>query len=230
MAAVDGIILETFDSIYARAAKRHGGDKALESMLPKPKTPAQLKRMRDDRYLSEMTACVFRSGFVWKIIENKWPDFEAAFDKFDTMTCAMLSDEDLERLATDARIVRNAKKIASVRKNAQFVRAVTEEHGSFGAYLAAWPVEDIVGLWDDLKRRGDRLGGATSGFFLRFVGKDTFMLSGDVVKALVRSRVVDKAPGSKKSLAAVQAAFNGWRDESKRPLCQISRVLACSVG
>ena len=177
-----------------------------------------------------MTACVFRSGFVWQVIEHKWPGFEAAFHGFDVMRCAMLSDEELEALSVDTRIVRNVKKITSVRNNAQFVRAVREEHGSFGRFVADWPVDDIVGLWTTLKKRGDRLGGATGAFFLRFIGKDTFMLSSDVVKALKKQRVVDKAPGGAKALAKVQAAFNAWRAESARPLCQISRVLACSVG
>jgi len=222
--------LQAFSSIYEKAAARKGGADELEALLPKPKTAAQLKKVGDDRYLAEMTKCVFRSGFVWQIIEHKWPGFEAAFDRFDTATCAMLSDEDLERLGEDERIVRNAKKIASVRANAQFIRDVKREHGSFGKYLADWPVDDIVGLWDDLKRRGDRLGGATGAFFLRFMGKDTFMLSGDVVKALVRAKVVDKAPSGKKALAAVQAAFNQWREESGRPLCAISRTLSCSIG
>jgi 3-methyladenine DNA glycosylase Tag len=222
--------LQAFSSIYEKAAARKGGAAELEALLPKPKSAAQLKKVGDDRYLSEMTKCVFRSGFVWQIIEHKWPGFETAFDKFDTTTCAMLSDEDLERLGEDERIVRNAKKIASVRANAQFIRDVKREHGGFGKYLADWPINDIVGLWDELKRRGDRLGGATGAFFLRFMGKDTFMLSPDVVKALVRAKVVDKTPSSKKALAAVQDAFNQWRDESGRSLCAISRTLSCSIG
>jgi 3-methyladenine DNA glycosylase Tag len=221
--------MEKFDKIFARAAKRKGGEAALEELLPKPKTPAQLKRTKDERYLAEMTRCVFRSGFVWQVIDHKWPGFEEAFDAFDPHACAMLSDEDLEKLSVDERIVRNPKKITSVRANAQFVRDIAEEHGSFGKWLADWPVENVVGLWDELKRRGNRLGGATGAFFLRFSGKDTFMLSPDVVKALIGQKVVDKAPSGKKALAAVQAAFNRWHDESGRPLCQISRVLSASV-
>jgi len=221
--------VEKFEKIFARASKRKGGDAALEELLPKPKTPAQLKRAGDDRYLAEMTRCVFRSGFVWQVIENKWPGFEDAFKSFDVRTCAMLSDEEIEKLAVDERIVRNLKKIMSVRANAQFVREVADEHGSFGKWLAEWPVEDMVGLWDELKRRGDRLGGGTGAFFLRFSGKDTFMLSPDVVKALIGQKVVAKMPSGKKDLAAVQGAFNRWREESGRPLCQISRVLSASV-
>ncbi len=114
--------MQSFSVIYEKAAARKGGAEALEALLPKPKSAAQLKRVTDDRYLAEMTKCVFRSGFVWQIIEHKWPGFEAAFDRFDTAACAMLSDEDLERLGADERIVRHGKKIASVRGNAQFVR------------------------------------------------------------------------------------------------------------
>ena len=157
------------------------------------------------------------------------PHFEAAFHGFDATGCAMLSDEELEALAVDERIIRNARKIQSVRKNAAYILEVREHHGSFGAYLASWPASDIFGLWADLKRRGDRLGGHTAGFFLRFVGKDTPMFSRDVVKALVQMEVVDREPTSKRDLAATQAAFNQWRAESGRDLCQISRVLACSI-
>ena len=222
--------MDDFASIFQRAAERKGGAEALEALLPEPASDAQLRALPDNRYLAEMTKCVFRSGFVWKIIENKWPGFEAAFHEFDVSACVMISDEELEQLCGDERIVRNAKKIESVVGNARFIREVRAECGNFGAYVAAWPVSDIVGLWAELKQRGSRLGGQTGRFFLRFVGKDTPMLSGDVVRALVDQGVVDKNPTSKKALAAVQAAFNTWHEESGRPLCQISRTLACSVG
>ncbi len=221
--------MDSFDSIFQRAAKRKGGKEELLLLLPKAKTLAGLKRVKDDAYLAEMTRCVFRSGFVWKIIENKWPGFEAAFHQFDVATCAMMSDEEQEGLTQDAQIVRHAKKIRSVPRNAAFILDVRDSHGSFGTYLATWPATDIVGLWDDLKRRGDRLGGQTGRYFLRFVGKDTPMFSKDVVKALVKLKVVDKEPTSKKALLQAQTAFNTWSQESGRSLCEISRVLACTV-
>jgi hypothetical protein len=70
----------------------------------------------------------------------------------------------------------------------------------------------------------------TGPFFLREVGKDTFLLTTDVVRALRREKVVTGDPTSKRSLAAVQRAFNAWHEESGRPLCQLSRILAFSVG
>lgn len=221
--------MDSFDSIFQRAAERKGGTAALEDILPKGTSSRTLKKRPDSYYLAEMTKCVFRSGFVWQIIESKWPGFEAAFDEFDVSGCAMLSDEDLERLASDERIVRNARKIQGVRANAQFVRDIRAEHDSFGAFLAAWPSEDFVGLWDLLKTRGDRLGGQTGRFFLRFVGWDSPILSEDVVKALIGQGVIEKAPTSKKALTAVQAAFNAWHEESGRPMAQISRTLSATI-
>lgn len=221
--------METFDSIFQRALERKGGAEALEALLPRAASAAELARVPDDRYLSEMTKCVFRSGFVWQIIEHKWPGFEEAFDGFDVSGCAMLGEEDLERLAADKRIVRHAAKIRSVPANAAFVLDVRAEHGGFGAYLASWPPEDFTGLWQDVKQRGNRLGGQTGRFFLRFVGKDTPVLSRDVLAALSSQGVIDKEPTSRRALARVQEAFDRWREESGRELCQISRVLSCSV-
>jgi len=225
----DKASVETFSSIFERAAKRKGGNKALEALLPKPKSPTALKKLADADVLSEMTKCVFRSGFVWKIIENKWPGFETAFHQFDVTRCAMLSDEELEELQQNTDIVRHGKKIQSVRSNAQYVLSVREEHGSFGKFLASWPQDDFVGLWADMKKRGDRLGGQTGRYFLRFIGRDTPMFSRDVVHALVALKVVDKEPTGKAALQLTQDAFNAWREESGRSFNEISRVLACSV-
>lgn len=219
-----------FDAIYERAAQRKGGSEALEAMLSKPRTPRGLKRITDDRYLSEMTACVFRSGFVWRIIENKWPAFEEVFHEFDTMACAMLGDEELEHITQDARIVRHAKKITAVRNNALFIREIKDQHGSFGSWIADWPVTDIVGLWAEMKKRGDRLGGQTGRYFLRFMGKDTPVLSRDVVRALIDAGVVEKEPTSKKALNQMQLAMNDWMEASGRSLTEISRILAFSTG
>jgi len=221
--------MDSFDSIFQRAVERKGGVQALEDILPEPVDDRTLKRRADSFYLAEMTKCVFRSGFVWQIIERKWPGFEVAFDGFDVSGAALLSDEDLERLAADERIVRNARKIHSVRGNAQFISDIRAEYDSFGAFLAAWPREDFVGMWMLLKKRGERLGGQTGRFFLRFVGWDTPVLSQDVVAALIGQGVIDRAPTSTKALASVQSAFNQWHEESGRPFCQVSRILSATV-
>ncbi|MNN83431.1 hypothetical protein D3C81_2004670 [compost metagenome] len=51
-----------------------------------------------------------------------------------------------------------------------------------------------------------------------------------MVAALKAQGIVDKAPTSQRDLAAVQAAFNQWREQSGRPLCQLSMMLAFTVN
>ena len=218
-----------FQDLFDLAAARKGGAAALEALLPLPESAAALARIPDDRWLAGMTKRIFQSGFVWRVIENKWPGFEAAFEGFEPRRWQMMSDEDLDRLVRDERIVRNAKKILTVRDNARLLCELAAERGSAAKVFADWPSEDYVGLLDLLKTRGSRLGGSTAQYFLRFMGKDSFMTAGDVAKALVREGVVDKPPSGKGALKKVQAAFNGWMEESGRPLTQISRVLAFTV-
>ncbi len=224
-----GVPVVGFDSIYQRAVARKGGRSELEALLPAAKSRAALVRTSDDRYLSEMARAIFRAGFVWKVVDNKWPGFESAFHEFSIREVAGLDEQDIDELATDTQIIRNRTKIAAVRDNARFVFEVMAEHGSFGRYLANWPEDDLIGLWADLHRRGSRLGGFTRAYFLRSVGKDVFLLTGDVTKALIGAGVVEKFPTSKKDLRATQAAFNAWRSETGRPYCELSRILACSV-
>ncbi len=222
--------MEPFERIWARAAARKGGDAALEAELPAVKSPAELRAIPDDRWLAGMSKRIFQAGFVWKVIEGKWEGFEAAFEGFDPARLAALSEGDIGRLLTDSRIVRNGQKILAVRHNAAFVSELAREHGSAGAFFAGWPDADFVGLLEVLKARGSRLGGFTGQAFLRYMGRDAFVLSGDVTAALAAAGVIRGKAASKRDMAAVQEAFNAWREESGRPLAHISKTLACSVG
>ena len=202
----------------------------VEDELPVPKTARQLSRTGDDRFLSAMAKQVFRSGFVWRVVEQKWPHFEQVFHGFDPTLVASMDDGDVHDLMQDEGVIRNLKKLQSVVANAHYVEDCAARHGSFAKMVSTWPGSDIVGLWLELKRNGSRLGGNTGPMMLRFCGKDTFILTDDVVKTLVEEGVVDKAPTSKKALLATQEAFNIWAEESGRPLCQVSRILALSQG
>jgi len=220
-----------FATIKARAAARKGGEAARTSLTPRAPDPAALAALGDDRVLASMTKRIFSAGFVWSVIESKWDGFEAAFLGFDVGRLLFEPDEFWERLCGDARIVRNPQKIMAVRANARFVADIASDHGSFGKFLAGWPVEDQVGLMALLAARGARLGGATAQYFLRFIGFDAFITSPDVI-ACLRDGGVDIAatPTSKKDRARIQAQFNAWRAESGLSATQISRICAMSIG
>ena len=209
---------------------RFGSAKALEAMLPQPRSDAELRALSDDRYLSLMSLRIFRAGLKHSLVDAKWPAFEEVFFGFDPEKVVLMGAERLESLMQDARLIRHLGKLKSVPRNAQFILDVRREKGSFGALIAGWPVSDIVGLWKYLAKRGNQLGGLSAPRFLRMVGKDTFVPTDDMVAALKAQGVIDKAPTSQKDLAAVQVAFNQWQAESGRPLCQLSVMLAHTVN
>ena len=221
--------LRKFSSIEALAEKHHG-KAGLKTLLAKHSEGADGLAGGDDRVLAGMTKAVFSAGFSWEVIEKKWPGFEEAFEGFDPHRVAFYGDDDIERLLKDARIVRNGAKIKATIANARFVVEAAKAHGSFAAFLRNWPVTDQIGLMEQFKKHAAHLGGSSAMYFLRFNGWDAFILSADVVKALIREGVVDKVPSSKAEMKAVQAAFNAWTQESKRPQREVSRILSYSVG
>jgi 3-methyladenine DNA glycosylase Tag len=177
-----------------------------------------------------MTRCIFRAGFVWRIIDYKWPGFENAFANFNPLAVAHFSDERLEQLAQDTTIVRHFTKIVAVRNNAVYVLDQQRRHGSFAAFIADWPTEDIVGLWLELKKQGSRLGGNSGPMMLRSMGKDTFLITKDVCDALVHHGFIDKfSVNSQRDLRRVQDIFNSLCEQSGRSLSEVSRILACTV-
>ena len=221
--------MRTFAELHARAARRKGGAAALEKLIPTPLSVAKLRAIPDDRWLAGMTRGVFQAGFVWKVVEHKWPGFEAALHGFDPHALAYLADEDLDKLLADTRIIRHHAKLLATRDNAQFVLDLAIEHGSAGAFFAASPATRFASLLTVLKKRGARLGGMTAQYFLRRMGVDAWVLSTDVVRVLVDEGVLHRPPSSQRDMAAVQAAFDGWCEQSGRDLTAVSRVLAMSI-
>ena len=221
--------MERFDSIYQRACERRGGETELDKLLPKVRSLRALSRDKDDRWLAQMTRCVFQAGFVWRVVDNKWDDFEDVFFGFPPSKIVMLSPEQIDRFAQNPRIIRNRQKVLGVQANAQFILDITEEHGSFGKFISRWPAQELIDLFMLLKKRGCRLGGMTGQRVLRNMGKDTFIVTGDVVRCLQRSGLdIADNPNSKRDLQRVQSTFNQWHEESELPFSHISRICALS--
>lgn len=221
--------MKSFKWIYEHVQQHKSGED-IEALLPVPKSVEQLKLTPDDRIFSDMTRRVFRAGLKHSVVDNKWPEFEKAFYGFDPEKISLMSDEQLENLMQNDKLIRHWGKIKSTRTNAIFMQDIAKEHGSFANMLAKWPTDNIIGLWEMMKKRGNQLGGNSGPYFLRMIGKDTFILTDDVVAALKAQGVVEKKPTAKRDLIKVQETFNQWQQESGRPLCQISRLLAFTVG
>lgn len=221
----------TYQWLHDTVRARFESDEAMEAFLPRALPPDELKRKGDDRYLSAMTQRIFQAGMQHSVVDAKWPAFEDAFSGFTPSAMALLSEADLEGHMQNARIVRHLAKLRTIPINARFILNVCEEqHSSFGAFIADWPVADIIGLWRLLAKRGARLGGRSGAGFLRLVGKDTFLLTSHVTARLAAAGVITREPVNQRELQAVQDAFNALQQNSSgRPLCQLSAMLALSI-
>ena len=222
--------LEPFARLHQRAADRKGGTAHLKVLLGPADRQADLLTLSDDRYLSAMTKKIFQSGFVWRVVENKWPDFEDSFFGFDIEKILMMPDEMLERKASEPKIIRNFNKVKTIKHNAQMIFSEQQNGHSFAEFIQQWPSNDVIGLWAYLKKNGARLGGNTGPYALRALGKDTFLLSRDVEAYFRAHDIISGGIQSKTSLSSIQAAFNQWQQESDLSLSQLSRLVAYATG
>ncbi len=222
---------EKFNELYQRAAKRKGGKQALEILLGDAANDQLVAQLTDDRILAVFSKQIFKSGFVWRVVENKWPDFEEVFFNFDIEKVLMMPEEMLEKKASDPRIIRNFNKVKTIKANAQMMfDQQIDGKTSFAQFIANWPSDDIVGLWAWLKKHGQRLGGNTGPYSLRMLGKDTFILSSDVEAYLRAQKIIDGGLHTKASLKAAQNYFNQLKQETGYSLAQLSRLIAFAGG
>lgn len=221
--------MRSYDEILAIAAARKGGVDKVLAGIPVPLSADELAAIPDARWLAQFARGILQAGISWKVVDSKWPGIEDAFLGFDITAMTFQPEGWADDLCTDKRIIRSPPKVRAILDNAAFIRRVRDESGSFGRRVGDWPGEDFAGLVQWLQAEGSRLGGATGPYALRQMGKDSYILSQDVVARLVAEGVVDKAPTSKKAWAAVQAAFNTWQAQSGATLTTISRVLAQSL-
>jgi 3-methyladenine DNA glycosylase Tag len=217
-----------FEAIEERARERVGGAQALTERLPRPRSADELRAVPDDRYLSQMSLRIFRAGLKHSVVDARWPAFEDAFLGFEPKRVVAMSDEQTEALLQDSRLIRHWGKLKAVRANAAAIVQLAEQ-GGMGGWLSDWPRDDVVGLWAELAKRFAQLGGNSGPYFLRMVGKDSFILSPSVVSALNHWDAFDGTPKSKADKVRVQEVFNAWVRASSRPLCQVSMILALSV-
>src|SRR5438067_11671098 len=118
-----------FATILDAALTRHGKG-GVEARLSQPKSAAELAATSDDRYLSEMSRRIFRAGLKHSLVDAKWPAFEEVFQGFEPRRVRAMSDEALEALLGNARLIRHWGKLKSVRDNAASMLDIAGEHGS----------------------------------------------------------------------------------------------------
>jgi len=219
-----------FERYWQQALAHHQLASAIRDRFPTVKTEDELRAITDAEYLSVICRRVFRAGMKHSVVDSKWPAFEEAFWQFDPVACQLIDDARFEVLMQNSDLIRHWGKMKTIPVNALMVTDIAKEYGSFGNFIAEWPCDDIVSLWACLKKRGSHLGGDGGARFLRMIGKDTFVLSDDVVRVLINEGLVAKKPTSQKDLKETQQFFNRLHEESGLDYSAISMVLAMSIG
>jgi DNA-3-methyladenine glycosylase I len=125
----------------------------------------------DEAVLFERLALeINQAGLSWQTVLQKRPAFRAAFGDFEVDRVAAFGAGDVQRLLTDAGIIRNRLKVAAVIDNARKIQELRASHGSFQAWIAAHhprPKEE----WVRLFRKTFRFtGGEIVGEFLMSLG------------------------------------------------------------
>ncbi len=95
--------------------------------------------VHDDKKLFEFLVLEgAQAGLSWYTILKRREGYREAFKGFDPMLVAAMSDEELEELRNNDRIIRNRRKIHSTRTNAKVFLEIQKEFGSFDAFLWAF--------------------------------------------------------------------------------------------
>ena len=99
----------------------------------------------DDTYLFEMLVLEgAQAGLSWSTILKRREGYRKTFFHFDISRCAGMTDEEMEEIGRTAPVIRNRRKINSVRQNARAVLAIQKEWGSFSRYLWHFTENKII--------------------------------------------------------------------------------------
>jgi len=110
--------------------------------------------LHNDKKLFEfMILDAFQAGLSWKTILHRREGFRAAIDDFDIQKIAGYSEDKIQQLMQDTRIIRNQLKIRATVTNAQAFLKVQKEFGTFDKYIWQFTAgTTIYNNWTDLKQ------------------------------------------------------------------------------
>lgn len=141
----------------------------------------------------------FQAGLAWITVLRKREDFRRAFAGFDFEKVARFTPAKVEKLVTNAKIIRHRGKIESTINNAQQALKLVDEFGSLAAFF--WQYEpdsqpafdgcrsmtlESKAMSKELKRRGWSFVGPTTCYaFMQAMGMVNDHLPGCVASEIV---------------------------------------------
>ena len=128
----------------------------------------------DDHELFELLILEsFQAGLSWECVLNKRDNFRKAFDNFDIDKICNYTEDKIEELLQNKKIIRNKLKINATINNSKIFKKIQNEYGTFYKYLRTFTNDKIIyeidkttnelsdSLSKDLKKRGMKFVGST---------------------------------------------------------------------
>jgi DNA-3-methyladenine glycosylase I len=89
----------------------------------------------DDRLFERFILEINQAGLSWITILKKRDAFLQAFDEFSIQKVSEYGESEINRLMSNAGIIRNKRKIEATIENAIRIRTIQNSHGSWKAWL-----------------------------------------------------------------------------------------------
>ncbi|MFM1602553.1 DNA-3-methyladenine glycosylase I [Helcococcus ovis] len=148
------------------------------------------KPVRDDRQMFRMLVLeMFQSGLSWNTILQREEFFDEEFENFEIEKVANFSEEKIDNILTNGKIIRHRNKILSVINNANAVLKIQKKYGSFSKFIWRYVFDTpVINPWkypeevpsknilsdkicEDLKKEGFKFIGSTTIYsFLQATG------------------------------------------------------------
>ena len=134
-----------------------------------PEAPPQIVPQSLNDYLEVMTKAVFQSGMSWKVVNSKWPGFQAGFQGFDVAAVAAMDESAIDTLAADTSIIRNRRKIVATVHNAQRLIELDEEYDGIRNYLRSHG--DFYAVLKDVRKQFKYMGDTGTYYWMYVLGE-----------------------------------------------------------
>lgn len=106
--------------------------------------------LHDERGLFELLCLEgLQAGLSWKIVLNKREFLRKAFDNFEVEKISQYTSDDVEKLLTDPKIIRNKRKIEAIINNAKIVNTLYERNESLDSFF--WGIIDNQPIINNFK-------------------------------------------------------------------------------
>lgn len=126
--------------------------------------------LSDNELFGRLILEINQAGLSWETILKKREGIKEAYANFDIKIVSEYKEEDIERLLSDPRIIRNKLKVNAAIYNAKVINSLIKDHGSFYNWIK-WHHPRSLPEWIQLfKKHFKFTGGEIVNEFLMSIG------------------------------------------------------------